>query len=61
VDDIAAASQLEERHQLSFWDALIIVSAQRSRARALLTEDLQDGRRFDGLEVVSLFRDVSDG
>jgi len=61
VDDIAAASELEERHQLSFWDALIIVSARRSGAQSLLTEDLQDGRRFDGLEVVSPFRDISDG
>ena len=56
VDDIVAASDLEERHQLSFWDALIIVSARRSRAQALLTEDLQDGQRFDGLQVVSPFR-----
>jgi len=57
VDDVVAASDLEERHQLSFWDALIIVSARRSRAHLLLTEDLQDGQRFDGLEVVSPFRD----
>ncbi len=58
VDDIVAASDLEERHQLSFWDALIIVSARRSRAHSLLTEDLQDGQRFDGLQVVSPFRDA---
>jgi predicted nucleic acid-binding protein len=56
VDDLAAASELEERHQLSFWDSLIIVSALRSDAASLLTEDLQDGQRFDGLEVVSPFR-----
>ncbi len=61
VDDVVAASELEERHQLSFWDALIIVSARRSGARSLLTEDLQDGQRFDGLEVVSPFRDASTG
>ncbi len=56
VDDLLAASELEEQHQLSFWDALIVVSARRSGAHSLLTEDLQDGRRFDGLEVVSPFR-----
>lgn len=61
VDDIAAASELEERRQLSFWDALIIVSARRSGARSLLTEDLQDGQWFDGLEVVSPFRHSSTG
>lgn len=59
ADDIVAASDLGERHQLSFWDALIIVSARRSGAGSLLTEDLQDGQRFDGLEVVSPVRDAS--
>jgi len=61
VDDLLAASELEERHRLSFWDALIVVSASRSGARSLLTEDLQDGRRFDGLEVVSPFRNPPAG
>lgn len=56
VDDLLAASELEGRHKLSFWDALIVVSARRSGAGSLLTEDLQDGQRFDGLEVVSPFR-----
>jgi len=56
VDDVIAASELEEMHHLSFWDALIIVSARRSGARALLTEDLQEGRRFGDLVVVSPFR-----
>lgn len=61
VDDVVAASELEERHQLSFWDALIIVSALRSGATSLLTEDLQDGRRFDGVEIISPFRDTQHG
>ncbi len=61
VDDVIAASQLEEPHQLSFWDALIVVSAARSGAHSLLTEDLQDGQRFDGLVVVSPFPDLDRG
>lgn len=60
VDDIVAASELEERHQLSFWDSLIIVSAGRSGAGSLLTEDLQDGQTFEGLEIVNPFRDATD-
>ena len=55
VEDIVAASQLEERHRLSFWDALVVTSALRSGARELLTEDLQDGRRFGELLVVNPF------
>ena len=55
VDDVIMASELEERHQLSFWDALVIVSAQRSGARTLLSEDLQDGRRVGELVIVNPF------
>src|SRR2546430_1527513 len=43
---IIAASNLEERHALSFWDALIVEAAARSGAVRLVTEDLQHGRRF---------------
>jgi predicted nucleic acid-binding protein len=56
VIDVLAAAELEERHRLSFWDSLIVVSARRSGARTLLTEDLQEGRRFDDLLVVNPFR-----
>jgi predicted nucleic acid-binding protein len=55
VDDVVAASELEERHRLSFWDALVIVSAQQSRATTLLSEDLQDGRRIAGLTITNPF------
>ena len=40
---VLAASELEERHTLSFWDALIVEAARRSGATRLLTEDLQPG------------------
>jgi predicted nucleic acid-binding protein len=55
VDDVLAAAELEERHQLAFWDALIVVAAQRSGAALLLSEDLQDGRRFGDVTVASPF------
>jgi hypothetical protein len=57
-NDVVFASQLEERHQLSFWDGLIVVSALRSGAGELLTEDLRDGQSLDGLLVVNPFRVV---
>jgi predicted nucleic acid-binding protein len=52
---IVAASNLEERHQLSFWDAMIVEAARRVGATVLLTEDLQAGRRFDDLVVANPF------
>ncbi len=50
------AWHVETRFQLSWWDALIVASAQAGGCRYLLTEDLQDGQDLDGLLVVSPFR-----
>jgi len=52
---ILAASALEERHQLSFRDALIIEGARRGGARRLVSEDLQGGRRIAGLVIENPF------
>ncbi len=52
---ILAASELGERHTLSFWDALIIESARRAGANRLLSEDLQTGRRVTGLKIENPF------
>ena len=38
------------------WDALIVRAAQRGGCAVLLTEDLQDGRVFDGVTIVNPFR-----
>jgi predicted nucleic acid-binding protein len=45
-----------EAAQLSYWDALIVASAQRSGAGYLLTEDLQHGRVFGAVTVLNPFR-----
>jgi predicted nucleic acid-binding protein len=52
---ILAASTLEERHTLSFWDALIIEAAARSGATHLLSEDLQASRRIRGVTIHNPF------
>ena len=52
---LLAASELEERHTLSFWDALIVESARRSGATRLLTEDLQDGWVVGGVTIDNPF------
>ncbi len=52
---ILAASQLEERHTLSFWDALIVEAARRAGAGRLLSEDLQSGRRLAGVVIDNPF------
>jgi predicted nucleic acid-binding protein len=52
---ILAASALEERHTLSFWDALIVEAASRAGARRVVSEDLQGGRRIRGLVIENPF------
>jgi predicted nucleic acid-binding protein len=52
---ILAASELEQRHTLSFWDALIVESARRAGAARLLTEDLQHGRVVSGVTIENPF------
>ena len=44
-----------DRHALSWWDALIVAAAKRSRCRFLLTEDLQHGQDLGDLEVINPF------
>ena len=46
---------LQERHLLSWWDALIVAATQMCGCRVLLTEDLQHGYEFDEVRVVNPF------
>lgn len=47
--------KLQDRYQLSFWDSLIVAAAKAAACGFLLTEDLQDGQKLDGVEVVNPF------
>ena len=53
--DILAASEIEERHRLSFRDAMVIVAARKSRAAVLLSEQVQPARHITGLDVKNPF------
>ncbi len=46
---------LQQRHSLSWWDALIVAAAQSCACVALLTEDLQHGRIFGQVRVIDPF------
>jgi predicted nucleic acid-binding protein len=51
VPMVLASSELEERHRLSFWDALIVEAARRVGARRLVSEDFESGRSFAGVRI----------
>lgn len=52
---ILAASRLQERHGLAFWDALIVQAAVMAGVDTLLTEDLSAGQSIEGVRVVNPF------
>ena len=49
------AVSLARTHGFSFYDSLIIASALEAGCDTLLTEDLQTGRRIEGLVIVNPF------
>jgi len=55
IETVDAAWAVEDRFGLSWWDALIVATAQAGGCDYLLSEDLQDGQRFDSVTVVSPF------
>ena len=55
IDTWAAAVALARQHRFSFYDSLILASALDAGCDTLLTEDLQSGRRIEGLTIVNPF------
>lgn len=54
-DDIVAGAEIAQRAQLSFWDGLIINAAKQAGVRRIFSEDLQAGRKIEGILVVNPF------
>lgn len=52
---VLRASETEERHQLSFWDALIVTAALAGHAAKILSEDLQPGKMIEGILIENPF------
>jgi predicted nucleic acid-binding protein len=55
VATLELAWQLQDRYQLSFWDALIVAAAKAAGCAFVLTEDLQTGQDLDGVKVLNPF------
>ncbi len=45
--------RLAERLKVSLWDALIIAAARRAGAKAIWSEDLNEGQEYEGVRVVN--------
>lgn len=47
--------QIAERHRLSLYDAMIAASARLAQCKVILSEDMQDGLRLEGMRVRNPF------
>ncbi|MGE5361547.1 MAG: PIN domain-containing protein [Bacteroidales bacterium] len=53
---LLAAAATASRHRVSYWDAAIVEAARTLGCARILSEDLSDGRDFDGVRVENPFR-----
>jgi predicted nucleic acid-binding protein len=56
-ESILEALDLEERYQISFWDALVVQAAQTSGAEILYSEDLSDQQSYGSVKVINPLAD----
>ena len=55
TEDVLHAIRLQKRYQISFWDAMILVSALQLGCQVLWSEDLNPGQIFGQVGVQSPF------
>jgi predicted nucleic acid-binding protein len=53
VDRLTDAWDIQDRFQLSFYDALLLASANAARCTHFLSEDMQDGLDVNGTRILS--------
>ena len=56
---INRATELARAHHVQFWDCVVCAASAAAGAKVLLTEDMQDGRVFDGLRLVNPFAETN--
>lgn len=53
---VAEAADRARAHRISYWDAAVIVAAERLGAATLYSEDLSDGQTYGAVTVINPFR-----
>ncbi|MBY0563535.1 MAG: PIN domain-containing protein [Hyphomonadaceae bacterium] len=54
-DHLALAWELQDRHRVSFWDALLLASALTAGCAIFLSEDMNGGQKIESLTIVNPF------
>lgn len=53
VDTVTRAAEISDLARISFWDALIVASAEEAHADELLSEDLNGGQAIAGIRILN--------
>lgn len=48
--------EIHQQYQISYWDAMIIAAAERAGCSIVLSEDLNDGQKYNGITARNPFR-----
>ncbi len=56
IELFSAALGIHARHQISWYDSLIVAAASEASCSVLYTEDLQHGAKINGLRIENPFR-----
>jgi len=54
-NSILRASEVQEKHNISFWDALIVTAAEQAGAAKILTEDMNSGQTIESILIENPF------
>jgi len=57
-NSILRASEIQKKHNISFWDALIVTAAEQAGAAKILTEDMNSGQTIEGVLIENPFSNV---
>jgi len=55
ADAILHALEYSEQEEISIWDAMLVVAAERARCKILYTEDLDHGQHIQGIKIINPF------
>ncbi len=57
ASDLLQAIDLQQQHQLAFWDALVVQGAASLGCKQLLSEDLNHGQVYGNVQVINPFKE----
>jgi len=60
AEDVLGAISLQQQYNVSFWDAMILWSAQQLGCSILWSEDLSEGHEYGDLRVLNPFTTAAD-